>query len=625
MRKFSFSPGADLGRGLAGLVLGVAIVALAPAGRGATIVDRRIDVAIAGDTVRTTERLVARMDEMGDLDEWRGYPIYLDSHIELVRWTAKVMDGSGKVVGRARATQRIESPGYDLHNSAWIELIVLPPLAVGQAVVVETETVERPFYPSTEILLGRRSPQERLTVTVTASGAALRHRLRDPGGRLEVEVGEGRLTLTGVDVAPTRDEPLAPGAAVSGATLGLAWGRSATWKDVGRWYDDLTRSARATSPAVNARARELTAGIDSARDRLEALVRHVKRSVRYEAVEVGVGGWVPTPPEQVLERGWGDCKDKSALLSALLMGIGIPSHLVLTNGGAESRVDPRFPSPDRFNHCILGVVATDAGALPDDPVVDGVLLVDATAVAGGAGWLPPFCQGDSALIVDGESSRLVTVADRPARELRSLEIEGALDVSGTLSGTARVRMEGRSALGLLEIMATRPETELEQNLRTLVEQVMPGARVTEPAWREVVGPVPSIELSARFVLDAAWRGAPRSRWLPLRALTALPDARVLDGRTTPLVLAAGVSSTTWRLTLPDGECPPAPIEERVENPAGSVTLRVSAPVPGQLLVLRETDLRESWIEPDGFADVRALCVAESRADRTRVTLNCADP
>ena len=66
-----------------------------------------------------------------------------------------------------------------------------------------------------------------------------------------------------------------------------------------------------------------------------------------------MSAYVPTEGKQVLRERYGDCKDKAALLTALLAAVGIHSDMVLLSP-RDHGLTPYLPSP-RFNHAIARV------------------------------------------------------------------------------------------------------------------------------------------------------------------------------------------------------------------------------------------------------------------------------
>lgn len=86
---------------------------------------------------------------------------------------------------------------------------------------------------------------------------------------------------------------------------------------------------------------------------MERAIAFVQGEVRYTAIDMGSHSFAPSPPETTLERRFGDCKDKSALLVALLAEAGIAAEPVLVNSWARGAVADRLPSPLAFDHVVV--------------------------------------------------------------------------------------------------------------------------------------------------------------------------------------------------------------------------------------------------------------------------------
>jgi transglutaminase-like putative cysteine protease len=105
------------------------------------------------------------------------------------------------------------------------------------------------------------------------------------------------------------------------------------------------------------------------------------RNVRYTGVEFGQAAVVPATPSEVQQRRFGDCKDKSALLVAMLRAVGLQANVALLRSGYGLDVDQNVPGLDLFDHAIVYL----DGSKP--------LWIDATANELRVGILPSGDQG----------------------------------------------------------------------------------------------------------------------------------------------------------------------------------------------------------------------------------------
>lgn len=168
------------------------------------------------------------------------------------------------------------------------------------------------------------------------------------------------------------------------------------WAEVSRWALGLYQGDESLPDDFAARLDAIAKASPAQADRFTAAVRYVQDNIRYVGEELGEGSYVPRRPKTVLERGYGDCKDKSLLLSIALRRLGIDAAPALVTTIAGARLPDRLPSPLQFNHVIVRAV------------VDGkVIWIDATGSHSGGlgtkivpsdlGYALPIREGQTAL------------------------------------------------------------------------------------------------------------------------------------------------------------------------------------------------------------------------------------
>src|ERR1700676_303730 len=125
------------------------------------------------------------------------------------------------------------------------------------------------------------------------------------------------------------------------------------WKQVAQWYAKLQGERMTVDDGVRKKAAELTKGADTPTEKARRLYDFVARNIRYVSISLGVGRYQPHPASEVLQNGYGDCKDKHTLFSALMRAEGIQSYPVLID--SSRKLDPDVPSPAQFDHVITAV------------------------------------------------------------------------------------------------------------------------------------------------------------------------------------------------------------------------------------------------------------------------------
>ncbi len=351
---------------------------------------------------------------------------------------------------------------YELFSDDRLLTLKVPGLHVGDLVAFEWQQQHRPRlfqhewgfqqqYPvldaryTLELPAGweyRAAWMNHPEVAPVASGGAISWELHNvPAVDPEPEMPEWGAVAGRMGLA------LIPAGGVAGVTYpGL------TWQQVARWHYDLEASAVQPTPAIQQKVAELTAGTTTQLQKIQALAEFVQHQVRYVAVEVGIGGYQPHPAGAVLANLYGDCKDKAALLSAMLHVIGVRSWLVIANAG-RGAASPRFPSPEEFNHAILAIqLPQDPGvnglfAVRDDPTFGKLLFFDPTSEFNSFGSLPYYEQGSYVLMTDPVHGELVTLPVLPPATNRLLRVgDFRLLPDGTLRGAVREVRWGEPAL-----------------------------------------------------------------------------------------------------------------------------------------------------------------------------------
>lgn len=98
---------------------------------------------------------------------------------------------------------------------------------------------------------------------------------------------------------------------------------------------------------------EINASAATTAGRAAQAMTMVQDDIRYLSMNVDLGGQIPSQPGAVLQRRYGDCKDKSFLLAHLLRLLGIKAQPVLVNTFLRQSVDQFLPTPSLFNHAIV--------------------------------------------------------------------------------------------------------------------------------------------------------------------------------------------------------------------------------------------------------------------------------
>lgn len=294
------------------------------------------------------------------------------------------------------------------------------------------------------------------------------------------------------NLAPIPTEPesptvknLVPHIAVSYApTAGATNFRSfKNWSDVSRWNSQLSDPSIIVDDNVAAKAREITENAPIELDKIRAVGSFVQ-SLQYISVDIGIGkgnGYRPRPSTLVLQRGYGDCKDKANLMRAMLKALKIEAYPVAIFSGDKTFVREEWASPMQFNHCIVAVKVSDSTVAPTvvtHPKLGRLLIFDATDEFTPVGDLPDYLQGSFALIVAGDNGSLLKMpVTEPEANKTERRIEMTIGLTGEMSGQILEQADGQQAVSARRLKRLLPVADYKKMIEGWIGRGITSARV----------------------------------------------------------------------------------------------------------------------------------------------------
>ncbi len=341
----------------------------------------------------------------------------------------------------------------------------LPEVTVGAVVEVETVSKEhRPF--STSGVSGT------IGLTQTVPVHEVRFELEAPA-KLGIEtrllglpkeklhrkaVGSRVQYLVELEdtLPPTPREPMQP--PEQGPYPRAVYGSAKSWGVVAAEYLALVEG-QLKGAELGALVHQAVTGAKEREVVLARLLEQLHRGVRYVAFEFGAGSIVPRKPDETLKRGYGDCKDKSVLLVALLRAAGIDARVALLRTGPGEDVLPELPGLSGFDHAIVYL----PGPKP--------MWIDPTAQYFRAGELPVQDQQRLALVVSPHSTALVKTPGMTVEESTTVETRDVrFDGFGPAELTETTEGRGYADAALREDYADTDPKQLKENLTKYVTE-----------------------------------------------------------------------------------------------------------------------------------------------------------
>ncbi|MDR3378620.1 MAG: DUF3857 domain-containing protein [Verrucomicrobiae bacterium] len=239
------------------------------------------------------------------------------------------------------------------------------------------------------------------------------------------------------------------------------------WQAVSQWYWDLSRPhLEAVTPEMRETVSNLVAGAQSDQDKIKAVFYHVSKKVRYMGLtpEKDRPGFEPHDVCLTFEKKYGVCRDKAALLVALLREAGLPAYPVLINVG--TRRDPVVPDPN-FNHAIVCVEQGKGNYLLMDPTDENTRDL-----------LPSHDCNQSYLVCrPGGETLLISPVKPPEQNLMVVRTTGTLSAAGDLSARSELSFEGVNDDAYRNAFVKMKPDDVRRFFERDLKMVMPGAKL----------------------------------------------------------------------------------------------------------------------------------------------------
>jgi Domain of Unknown Function with PDB structure (DUF3857) len=251
----------------------------------------------------------------------------------------------------------------------------------------------------------------------------------------------------------------------------------ATWGDVSGLLAPMFAKAAVLGPQspLKAEAAKIAAATQNPSERTARALALVQTQVRYQAINLDDGGYVPAPADLTWSRRYGDCKGKTVLLLALLHELGVNADAVLVSAAFGDGLDAQLPQLTDFNHVIVRAQIDGRTYW-----LDGTKLGDPKALADVAP--PPFHWG---LPLSTTGASLVKIDLEPARQ-PLLEVVNHYDASAGIAGVTLGHrdfiMRGPAALILASASNAVTHDAAEALLRSFLQRLEPGIAAKALTW-----------------------------------------------------------------------------------------------------------------------------------------------
>ncbi|MGB9678208.1 MAG: DUF3857 domain-containing protein, partial [Candidatus Ratteibacteria bacterium] len=237
-----------------------------------------------------------------------------------------------------------------------------------------------------------------------------------------------------------------------------------SWEEIGRWFYEISKNEKSKDDILIETTDEIIKNKKTEEEKIIALYNYVSTNIRYVGLEMGIHGYKPHNPEDVLKSKYGDCKDKANLLKRMLEIAGIKSYIALIN--TESKIEKDIPFPGQFNHAIIAI-----------PMENSFLFLDPTTEVMRYPDIPPFEQGKISLICSETPCLYEIPVFSTERNSRKRKITAFIDKEGNLNADVMVIPKGIFEASLRSVFRYMRPIERERSLLKELNMLIPGTKL----------------------------------------------------------------------------------------------------------------------------------------------------
>ncbi len=353
----------------------------------------------------------------------------------------------------------------------------IPGLEVGDLLcVINQRTATKPIVPDTwfsQSFMGSCDPIIHAVYEVVSPAdrplhhALLRSPVQSTVTSTNLTLPDGRTLHRWVaqDVPQIFPEPQMP--AIGSVAQRVLVSTAPDWPTLSRWYWTLSKPRfDAVTPEMRETVSNLVAGVTDRDARINRIFTFVSQKIRYMGIttEEVAPGFEPHDVSLTFSNRYGVCRDKAALLVAMLRLADIEAYPVLIMVGAK--LDPDVPSPN-FNHAIVAVTRPGGGYSLMDPTDESTRDL-----------CPAYLGNRSYLVAHprGESLRVSEVAPADHNMMR-ITSNGTLDESGTLVLDIRLAFDGINDNSYRSLFLQQKPDERRRYFEEVLKGRFPGSEL----------------------------------------------------------------------------------------------------------------------------------------------------
>ncbi|MGK0386162.1 MAG: hypothetical protein ACI849_000771 [Patiriisocius sp.] len=377
-----------------------------------------------------------------------------------------------------------------------------------------------------------------------------------------------------------------------------------SWEDFGNWQNEyLLKDIDELPKETIAKIESLVAGVDDLKEKTRIIYEYMQNKTRYISVQVGIGGWKPTPAKEIDKLGYGDCK-------ALLKSQGIDSYYTIVNSGSSGLdIDEEFVAI-QGNHVILTV-----------PLVDENLFLECTSQRIPFNYIGDFTDDRKVLMIK-ETGGVIEKTPSYATEENTQKLEAQLILKADQSISGKLNEVSQ---GVLYGDKYELETKEEKIVVKYYKELWSHLNNLDVAETFFVNDKRNIVFSEKITFDAAnytSQAGDRLLFVPniFNRLNYIPSPK--KERLQGVELRRGKTySDVIQITLPEGYDVEAVFDPiSITTEFGTYLAKIDVLNSSKITYTRDFVLNNGVYEKEKYVDFVAFVNAITKADVSKIVL-----
>ncbi|MFH1121450.1 MAG: DUF3857 domain-containing protein [Bacteroidota bacterium] len=422
--------------------------------------------------------------------------------------TAAIYNESGVKIKTIRQSEMLDystAGDVTLYSDARVIFCKIVPISYPFTIVYDYEITYDHLY-----AFRSYSPYRSDNQSVVSSSLSLVNPLNIPlniktlnmGGDIKPMQSGDTGTWSFSDLLPILEEPFEPPISDLIPTIHIApeyiqynkyEGKADTWENYGKWLARLSTGRKSLIPSAIIQLNQLVVNTSSKREKVRILYKYLQSRTHYISISLGIGGIQPHEAADVDELGYGDCKDLSNYMVAMLDMVGIKSFYSLVNSGTGQYQFIKDQPGHQFDHVIVNV-----------PMESDTIWLECTSQINPFGYLGSFTDNRYALAINDDSGQLVRT---PEYTIRDNYINSTIIIDHGDEGTAAIGIISYSGLLMDDIVFTANQNQTDREAWINANLEIKDFTLINHRFKIFEDPKPVITLDVDLALKSFFTGA----------------------------------------------------------------------------------------------------------------------